>query len=244
METDFDSKLYLPIIITIDGTAASGKGTLTRGLKANLDSRYRVIDAGLMYRALTYFYIKQDINSTKLREIPNLERKLMDEFNVNINENDLIVLNGEVLHEDSLKGPSIDPHVANFSDIDEVKKYLVNRQKEIIRQDNYGWILDGRCMGTAVAPHAQVKFYVDADIVARASRRQMDYAKKGRTGYSGREILLDLERRDKKDRDARIAPFKRPEDAIEINSFDYSPEQAVHLAMTRIKHILDEVGKF
>lgn len=98
-------------------------------------------------------------------------------------------------------------------------------------------------MGTAVAPEAQVKFYMDAPLLVRATRRHFDYVKAGKLGYSTEDISIDLEQRDKMDKAAHIAPLKKPHDAIEIDSFKYSPEGVVEKAITRVKQKILEAGR-
>lgn len=240
----FYSNLYKPIIITIDGTAASGKGTIVRGLKLNLDVRYKTLDAGLMYRALTYFYLEQGIdNVEKLKSTKNLEQKLNAELDMRFNSEGKIILNNKEIESLFLRGPDIDPYVANFGAIDEIKQFIVNKQKKIIQESSCGWILDGRCMGTAVAPQAEVKFYTDAPLLVRATRRHGDYVKAGNLGFSTEEIAIEIEKRDELDMNTNIAPLRKPHDAMEINTYHYSPEAVVQKALVRVKHMILQAGR-
>lgn len=133
MDTGFDSRLYKPITITIDGTAASGKGTIVRGLQKNLDSRYKTLDAGLMYRALTFYYINQGIDDIdKLKLSGNLEKKLSEDIDLGFTESGAIILNNTQTDSSLLRGPTIDPYVARFSSLDEVKSFIVSRQKKLL----------------------------------------------------------------------------------------------------------------
>jgi len=239
---NFDN--YRPIIITFDGTSASGKGTIVRGLKNKLGENYRVLDAGSMYRALTYYFQKENlISPQKLSENENLESFLKEEINIEIDSLGQVVLNDRIIEDKELRGPQIDPFIAKYSEIDEIKKSLVNKQTQMIKNNDCGWILDGRCMGSAVAPFAQAKFFMDAPPLVRATRRHMDYIKSGKTDYSTEEISIDLERRDEKDRNTNIAPLKNPEDAIQIDSYKRNPVQGLEIALDYITKKIIEEGK-
>jgi len=239
----FESRLYKPIIITVDGTAASGKGTVVRGLQEHLDDRYKTMDAGLMYRALTYFYLERDMDANKLSEMSELEKVIFDEVKLGFNKSSEMILNGDIIDEKYLRGPTIDPFVGKFAAINQVKEYIVNSQKEIVKENsNFGWILDGRCMGSAVAPQAQVKFYIDAPILVRATRRHQQYEKMGKTGYSTEEIEIDLHKRDEQDRCTLIAPLLKPESAFDLNSYKLNSEQVVEQTLLHTKRAIIENG--
>ena len=240
MLEEFDSKLYNPIIITFDGTSASGKGTIVKGVKKCLDDRYKSLDAGAMYRALTFYFVNQEIKADDLKRGNDLQAKLRNEVKLDFSPEGIIMLNGSLLDASQIRGEKIDPFVGKFASIDEVKRYLVEQQRDIVANSNCGWILDGRCMGTAVAPQAQAKFFVDAPLLVRATRRHIDYVKMGKDWFSTEEIYIDLERRDKLDYETEIAPLKRPEDAIDIDSFKFSPEDAVEKAIKYIRRKIEE----
>ena len=231
---EFDSKQYDPIIITIDGTAASGKGTLVKGMKQKLDDRYLTMDAGAMYRALTFYYLEKKISPDKLRSEGGLIEKLKKEVNINFSKKGELLLNDKKLTNNKIRGPHLDPYVACYAEIDEVKKYIVEIQKQIIENSDNGWILDGRCMGTAVVPNAHIKFFVDADPMVRASRRHRDYEDAGNYHKSIQKVYNEILERDKKDRETNIAPLLKPENAIEIDSMKYSKDEALIITWGRI----------
>jgi len=244
MTTEIDFEKYKPIIITFDGTSASGKGTIVKGLREKLGEKYRVLDAGLMYRVITYYFQKiNQINPDSLREYSDLKKFLKKEVNVEMNELGEIVLNGTIIEDSKLRGPEIDPFIARYAEIDEVKLNSIAKQKQIIQSYDGGWILDGRCMGSAVAPDAQAKFYMDAPLLVRATRRHIDYIRSGKTGYSTEEIAIDLQKRDRKDMNTNIAPLVKPNDAIEIDSYKRNPEQAIEIAIDYVTKKIIEEGK-
>lgn len=244
MENKFDSSLYKPILITFDGTSASGKGTIVKGLSQLLDSRYSILDAGTMYRALTHYYqIQKNISHRELKNTNDLISRLRDEIKIRFLKTGINV-NGHIIPNEELRGPEIDPFVSKYAGIDDIKLFAIELQQEIIgvNPDKNGFILDGRCMGTAVAPNAQAKFFVDAPSLVRATRRHQDYVKSGKLGYSTEEIHIDLENRDRDDYNTNTAPLLKPDDAIEIDSFKFSPDDGVNHAWNYVKRKIIEEG--
>lgn len=250
METTFDSKLYKTIIITVDGTAASGKGTIVDGLQEKLDERYKTLDAGLMYRALTWYFLKEkELQPYQLELERDLEGLLRRSLKIRFNEEGRIILNERVFSkEDELKElrtPELGQIVSKYSSLDDVKKYLVSEQTNIISNRDYGWILDGRCMGTAVASNAQVKIFVDAPLEIRAERRHRDFEKQGRNDKSVEVVYNDLKHRDNDDWNQNIAPLKIPSGIIlYIDSKENSKERALDMSFDFVKKAIIQVGKF
>ncbi len=246
-KNEFNSSLYRPIIITFDGTGASGKGTLVKGLKSLLDNRYsRTLDAGAMYRAITQHYMNGGIDAIKLVETcgNSLDDKLLNEINFGVDENGQLFLNDELMTKKHLRGSHVDDFVSSFGELDSVKNYIVNFQKELVSKDSkVGWILDGRCMGSAVAPQAQAKFYVDSHIMTRSAWRLRDYIESGDLSRSVDEVRLELEKRDTDDMNTRIAPLVKPRDSIEHISTAYSPNAGVERVFDYVKKKIIQAGK-
>lgn len=241
METTFDSKLYKPIIITIDGTAASGKGTIVEGLQEKLDERYKTLDAGLMYRALTWHFIKQNPMQPYQLEIErDLENFLRRSVKIRFNEEGRIILNDRVFSKEEekkeLRTPELGQIVSKYSSLDDVKKYLVSEQTNIISNRDYGWILDGRCMGTAIAPFAEAKMFLDAPLEVRAERRHKQFENEGRTDTSQDKVYTQLRQRDIDDWNQKLAPLKIPSGVIlYINSKDNSKDAALKMSYDFVK---------
>lgn len=242
MERMFNSKKYDPIIITIDGTAASGKGTLVTGFKDFLDERYKTLDAGAMYRALTYHFLNAKIMPENLpKNKKSLLELLKNEVRLGYdNDREKIILNDEILRGKQIRTPEIGEWVSKYSGIDTIKEYIIRLQKKIINESNCGWILDGRCMGSAVAPDAAAQFYVDTKIELRAARRHRQFEEDGITNKSYDETLEDLIIRDEDDKKAVVAPLLRPERAIYIDSGKYSKDEALIVGIGHVtKQIID-----
>lgn len=242
MERIFNSKKYSPIIITVDGTAASGKGTLVDGAKDYLDDRYKTLDAGAMYRALTFHFLSKKI---KPENLPKSKKSLLELLQNEViigydNEKEKVILNYMILEGRTIRTPEIGEWVSKYSQIDTIKEYIIGIQKKIIKESDCGWILDGRCMGTSVAPQAQAKFYVDTKVETRAGRRHRQFEEDGITNISEEMVLEQLLIRDEDDKNAKIAPLIRPQDAVYIDSRIYSKDEVLIVAIGHItKQIID-----
>ena len=225
--TELDLTQYRPMVITVDGTAASGKGTIVRGLLKRLD-HYRTLDAGSMYRLFTHmcrFAKEGDISPERLKEDRSLLTRLMEHNSMDFTLDGRLLLNGAPIDSEYLRGPEIDDYVADYAAIPDVKTYIVEQQRDIVQRSDTGWVLDGRCMGTAVAPDAEVKFFVDAPVGIRATRRHEDYEKKGIFDKSVKDVRLKLEERDEEDYSADPYPLARPTGSHYINSEELSKEE-------------------
>jgi cytidylate kinase len=222
---DIDINKYNPIIITIDGTASSGKGTLVSGLKERLNG-YKLLDAGSMYRVLTQMSIYNNISPEMLSQ----EKAILEEFkeknNFDFSLEGKLLINGAAIDMDELKSPEIGSLVSKFSGIEKVKRYIVGEQKDIIKRGReFGWILDGRCMGSAVALNAQIKFFTDAPIDVRSTWRHRQYEKKGRKDLSVKDVKVELRMRDKDDVGTKTFPLVNPEGAIQMKTSDFSIDE-------------------
>ena len=212
-----DLSEFKPEILTLDGPSAVGKGTLCR-LVAEVISQsvglenVRILDAGHTYRMLAYYFMM--INHKTPEELIDMGTTLPSflEANISITFDGITYnLNGNNAQNLMLKTPEIDKVVARYSGIDDVKLHVVEAQKGFLRDaPNLWWILDGRCMGTAVAPDALIKVYVDADPKIKAGWRHAQYIHSG-LSISAEDVYEELVRRDIQDRDTRKYPLARPD---------------------------------
>ncbi len=210
--------------IAIDGTAASGKGTLSYLLSKTL--RLPRLDTGLLYRKVAFSYIR----SKKM--MPT--KKTIDDSILNnvLNDFDFNDLDPETLKHD-LYG--------NFASIigklDFVRKKLNILQIEFV--DNMtkkkgGCILDGRDIGTKILPNADFKFYIDAPVKIRAKRR-FEQLYKNNKSIQLKKIILDLEKRDFNDKSRDNSPLIQSKDSILIDTEFLNPEQVLKKALYYIK---------
>lgn len=194
------------MIITFDGPSGSGKSTLAKKVSKKLKVMH--IDSGSIYRTIAYYLIKNNI------DLEDAKDKVKD---ICISYNKYgVSLDGKHL-KDELRTAD----VTNMSSVIATKRYVREKVNSIIRQTAYEYsvIVDGRDIGTAVLPNADYKFYIDASASTRARRRYNQLKRKDMlNGKSYQEILLDIEARDKRDKERDIDPLAIPENAIIINT--------------------------
>ncbi|MEN0001389.1 MAG: (d)CMP kinase [Pseudomonadota bacterium] len=204
----------MPLIIAIDGPAASGKGTLARRLAAHYGLRH--LDTGLTYRAVAN-HMLQNGQSLNSEEIAVAAAKALD-----FTDMDRAVLARHDVGEAASK-------VAVMPNL---RRELVAAQRRFANQRN-GAVLDGRDIGTAVCPDAQVKLYVTASPQTRARRRYHEImADRGEADEV--QILDDIKRRDERDMNRSDSPLKPAQDAHLLDTTDMTIEAAFKAALTII----------
>lgn len=197
---------HRPLVIAVDGPAASGKGTLAKKIAAHFGLDY--LDTGSIYRAVGYKVLQQGGSPEDKELAVNVAR--------NINKKDLV------------KGPhlfdeGIGTAASIVSAIPEVREALLQFQKDFAKSPK-GAVLDGRDIGTVVCPNADFKLYITADLEARAQRRYKELQNKGNSIiYS--DVLKDLQSRDERDSKRTIAPLKKAEDAIHMDTTHMGVEE-------------------
>ena len=205
------------LIIAIDGTLASGKGTLARFLSSEYELPH--LDTGLLYRALAALALK---TSVALDD----EDALADKAET---------LNLADFDEADLRTAEVGQAASKVAAYPKVRKALFELQREFAFQDG-GAVLDGRDIGTVVCPEAQVKIWVDADIRTRAERRVAELNAKG-DPITVDEMLEQLEERDKRDRTRDVAPMRPADDAHLLDTSHLS----IDAAKEEARHIVDRV---
>ena len=199
-----------PLVIAIDGPAASGKGTLARLLAAQYGLRH--LDTGLTYRAVAKALLDagQPLDDEALAEAA--ARAL-----------DLGAMDRAVLADHG-----IGEAASKVAVMPAVRRALVDKQREFARSGN-GAILDGRDIGTVVCPDAPVKLYVTASADVRASRRYHEILSNGGTADEA-QILEDVKRRDARDMGRADSPLRPAGDAHLLDTSDMDIETAFRKA--------------
>ena len=210
--------------IAIDGTAASGKGTLSENLSKEL--KLPRLDTGLLYRKLAFMYIK----SLKLIPIQNtIDNSILKSILNNFDVNDL--------EPETLKQDLYGNFASRIGKLDFVRNKLKIIQIEFVEKmikKKGGCILDGRDIGTEILPNADFKFYIDAPIETRAKRRFKQLYSTNKS-IEFRNILLDLEKRDINDKSRKNSPLIFSEDSILIDTELLNPHQVLKKALHYIK---------
>lgn len=206
-------------IIALDGPSGSGKSTIANLLADKLKISY--LNTGSMYRALTLYFLENNIKKSE-----NIDIKILKKINIDINE-DKVFLNGKNVSQE-IRDKEVTENVSWVSSIPVVREYLVEMQRKISK--NKSIILDGRDIGTVVFPDAKYKFYLDASSFVRAKRR----FEQNEIDKSFEEIKKDIEKRDYLDSHREISPLKKAEDAIEIDSSDLTIDQTIEKILEKM----------
>ena len=197
-------------IITIDGPAASGKSTAGELLSEKLNFRY--LDTGLMYRAITTYFIQKNILPEQIQQIKNQIEKIIFKINFNkVGTANIFVNDKSVMSELFL--PDTDSLVSKFSSISCIRKFLVEKQRTVAKKENI--IMIGRDIGTVVIPNAKFKFYLNASSSIRAKRR---FNQSKNSNKSIMEIKNSIDLRDKIDSTRKDSPLRPAKDALIIDT--------------------------
>ena len=213
----------LPFNIAIDGFSSCGKSTIAKRIALEYGMHY--VDTGAMYRAITLYCIQHEIivngiiNIDKLNNsIDNVEISFFFDTNKCLSET---ILNDENV-EDSIRGIEVSENVSLISEIRVVRKKLISIQQDIGKNKNV--VMDGRDIGSKVFPDARIKFFIIASPEIRAQRRYQEMIS---TGYkiSFNEVLLNLNKRDKRDLSREMNPLIQPKDAVVIDNSELSIDE-------------------
>jgi len=205
------------MIIAIDGPAASGKGTLGRRLAKSFE--YHYLDTGLLYRALAYDMMTRDENledeELGARAATNLDVAKFD--------------------DNDLRTPDVGAAASIVAKNVAARAALLDFQRAFAKKSP-GAVLDGRDIGTVVCPDARVKIFVTATPKVRAKRRHKELMLKD-PQISVEDVLRDIELRDERDRDRKVAPLTIADDAHLLETTNLDIETALNAALAIIREI-------
>jgi cytidylate kinase len=207
-------------VITIDGPAGAGKSTVSKTLAKKLD--YVYLDTGALYRALAYKTLKLEISLDEVSALANLCSNATVVLK-NIDGQMKVYLDGEDV-EEKIRTEEVGLAASKISTFAVVRERLLNLQREAGAEG--GIVAEGRDMGSVVFPHADYKFYLDANLEERIKRRYKELLEKG-TSVEYKSIQKDMFARDKQDKQREIAPLKAPDGAIIIDSDNLSVPEVV-----------------
>ena len=201
--------LQRSIVIAVDGPAASGKGTIARALAAHFGLPH--MDTGLLYRAVA-------LNLVRFGGDPGHEFEAVRACDL-----------GSMSFDDpELRSEIVGSYASRISAYPAVRAHLLDRQRAFAAQDG-GAVLDGRDIGTVIAPDAPAKLYVTASAERRAERRWKQLTAQGET-MALAEVLEDIHRRDARDGGRDAAPMRPARDAVLLDTSEMTIEQAADAA--------------
>ena len=217
------------IVIAIDGYSSCGKSTTAKRVAAELG--YAYIDTGAMYRAVTLFFLQNHVSFTNPKEI----HKALDSIDISFHYNpkasrNEVYLNGLNV-EDEIRKMYISNQVSEVSVLVEVRRAMVAQQQKMGRKR--GVVMDGRDIGTAVFPDAEVKIFMTADVDTRAKRRQQELLEKKQL-VNLDEIKQNLEKRDLIDSTRTESPLRRAEDAYLLDTSYMMIDEQVEFVLNKV----------
>ena len=221
------------MIIAIDGPAATGKSTSAKLVAEKLDFTY--LDTGAMYRCVTLLTLR---NSVKINSNHHLD-SLLKGFQLDIKKNEdeyIFYLNGEDVSKE-IRRSDVTKNVSAVSALLIVRKTLVKIQRKIAEDQNC--VVEGRDIGTVVFPNADVKFFLVADPIVRAKRRQLDLKILGEEKTID-SLIKEIHDRDRYDSQREVSPLSMAIDAIEVDTTYMSIDEQVDFMVNKIKTLTKE----
>ena len=221
-----DDMALQKIIIAIDGYSSCGKSTTAKQVAAKLG--YGYIDTGAMYRAVTLYFIENQVTMTNPKDVEKALQHISIAFHHNnkTGENETF-LNGLNV-EKEIRKMYISDMVSEVSTIAEVRHAMVAQQQKMGKRK--GIVMDGRDIGTRVFPNAELKIFMTADINLRAHRRQLELLEKKQM-VNLEEIKKNLEHRDLIDSTRKESPLTQAPDAHLIDTSYISVDEQVDMVV-------------
>ena len=212
-------------VIAVDGPSASGKGTVAQLVAEALGFGY--LDSGALYRVVAFAAKQKGIAWSDAEAVATCARTLNIQF-----KNDLVYLNGNDISE-QIRTEEMGKGASQVAVHAPLRATLVDLQHQFRKAP--GLVADGRDMGTVIFPDAELKIFLTASTHARAERRYKQLLGKGLQA-DFKNILLDLQERDARDKGRASAPLQMAEDAILLETDNLSITEAVNIILENFKH--------
>lgn len=218
------------IVIAIDGNSGSGKSSTAKVLARKL--KYIYIDTGAMYRTVTLFFIKYQIDLKNDLAVAEALKQIDISFKYNIDTSkNETFLNGRNV-ENKIREMKVSNFVSPVSEISRVRRKLVEQQRRLGK--GKGVVMDGRDIGTVVFVDAELKIYMTADLKVRALRRQKEL-QENNTEVELEDVIKNLKNRDIIDSSRVDSPLKKAEDAYVIDTSNLTFDEQVNQILGLIK---------
>ncbi|GAB3183154.1 cytidylate kinase [Micromonospora palomenae] len=214
-------------VVAVDGPSGSGKSTVSRRLAAGLGARY--LDTGAMYRAITWAVLRSGVDLTDVESVAKVAGEV--DLRIGTDPQGYGVTADGVNVDKEIRGPEVTAAVSAVAAVPAVRELLVARQRQMIT--NAGRIVvEGRDIGSVVAPDADLKVYLTASESARAQRRSAEDA------VDVAATAADLARRDKLDSTRKVNPLQQAPDAVVLDTTELGIDEVV----ARLRDLLTERG--
>ncbi|PGH45408.1 cytidylate kinase [Micromonospora sediminicola] len=214
-------------VVAVDGPSGSGKSTVSRRLAVSLGARY--LDTGAMYRALTWAVLRSGVELTDAESVA----KVAGEADLRLGTDPqgyAVTVDGTDVSTD-IRGPEVTGAVSAVAAVGAVRELLVERQRRMIAEAGR-IVVEGRDIGSVVAPDADLKVYLTASETARAQRRSAEDA------ADVAATAADLARRDRLDSTRKVNPLQQAADAVVLDTTELGIDEVV----ARLRQLLTERG--
>ncbi|ATO13684.1 (d)CMP kinase [Micromonospora sp. WMMA1998] len=214
-------------VVAVDGPSGSGKSTVSRRLAVSLGARY--LDTGAMYRALTWAVLRSGVELTDAESVA----KVAGEADLRLGTDPqgyAVTVDGTDVSTD-IRGPEVTGAVSAVAAVGAVRELLVERQRRMIAEAGR-IVVEGRDIGSVVAPDADLKVYLTASETARAQRRSAEDA------ADVAATAADLARRDRLDSTRKVNPLQQAPDAVVLDTTELGIDEVV----ARLRQMLTERG--
>lgn len=196
---------------------------------------YTYIDTGAMYRAVTLYFLDNNINIKDETDIEKAIQAIHIDFVLDGNSSKQITLLNNLNVEEELRSFRVSNFVSEVSTLQKVRSFLVDKQQQMGL--NKGIVMDGRDIGTVVFPQASLKLFVTAKPKVRAKRRFYEMKEMG-IETTLEEVQKNLNHRDSIDSNRAISPLKKANDAIVIDNSDLTMEDQLKMALQLVEDVL------
>ena len=217
--------------IAIDGPAGAGKSTIAKKIAKDIDFIY--VDTGAMYRAIALYFLRKGIDGHDAERIAEECPNIKVSLSYDEEGRQQVILNGENVTP-LIRSEEVSMMASLTSAIPAVRAALLDLQRNMALTSNI--LMDGRDIGTHVLPDASLKIYLTASSSIRARRRYDEMREKG-ISCDLDQIEKDIIERDRQDMNREIAPLRRAEDAVLIDSSDMSIDEVVRAVVTEFEKI-------
>lgn len=217
-------------VVAVDGPSGSGKSTVSRRLAQRLGARY--LDTGAMYRAVTLGVLRHGVDP---HDVPGVI-KIAGAVELEVGTDPTaphITLDGELV-DGVIRGPEVTAHVSAVSAVPEVRQLLVRQQQEIIAaaRQAEGIVVEGRDIGSVVAPDAHLKVFLTASADERARRRSQEH------GTDLHATSADLARRDRLDSTRTADPLAQAPDAVVLDTTELGIDEVVERLLSLLRGVV------
>ncbi len=217
-----------PLVVAVDGPGGSGKSTVARALARRLGVRY--LDTGAMYRAVTWLALQRRLDIEDAEGLAQLAERAVLSVGTNPDAPGIAVDGKDVSSE--IRSRPVTSAVSAVSAVEALRRRLVEQQRAIIAAERTGIVVEGRDIGSVVAPDASLKVYLTASTAVRARRRSAEIGEAGDDAVA--QTMAELGRRDALDSGRVTNPLTQAPDALVVDSSDLSVDSVVELIVSEL----------